>query len=74
MSCKYKSRCSLPGSYSAIQGFIRALADESGQDLIEYALVVALIALAATVSMTSVATAIGTAFTNIGTHLGTYTS
>ena len=48
--------------------------DESGQDLIEYALVVALIALAATAGMTSVAGKISTAFTNIGTKLNTYTS
>jgi pilus assembly protein Flp/PilA len=48
--------------------------DESGQDLVEYALVLALIALAATVSMKALATAIGTAFTGIGTKLGTYTS
>jgi pilus assembly protein Flp/PilA len=48
--------------------------DERGQDLIEYALVVSLIALAATVSMKAVATAIGTAFTAISTKLGTYTS
>jgi pilus assembly protein Flp/PilA len=48
--------------------------DERGQDLIEYALVVSLIALAATVSMKAVATAIGTAFTNVSTKLGTYTS
>lgn len=48
--------------------------DERGQDLIEYALVVSLIALAATVSMKAVATAIGTAFTAVGTKLGTYTS
>jgi pilus assembly protein Flp/PilA len=48
--------------------------NESGQDLIEYALVVALIALAATVGMKSVATAIGTAFTSVGTKLETYTS
>ncbi|MDP9055080.1 MAG: Flp family type IVb pilin [Acidobacteriota bacterium] len=48
--------------------------DERGQDLIEYALVVSLIALAATVSMSAVATKIGTAFTTIGTKLGTYTS
>ena len=46
---------------------------EEGQDLIEYALVVALIALAATAGMTSVATSINTAFTNIGTKLTTYT-
>jgi pilus assembly protein Flp/PilA len=48
--------------------------DESGQDLIEYALVISLIALAATVSMKSVATAIATAFTSVGTKLNTYTS
>jgi pilus assembly protein Flp/PilA len=47
---------------------------QEGQDLIEYALVVALIALAATSGMTSVATAINTAFTNIGTELTTYTA
>ena len=48
--------------------------DESGQDLIEYALVVAIIALAATAGMSTVATKIGTAFTNIGTKLTTYTT
>ena len=45
---------------------------EDGQDLIEYVLVVALIALAATVGMGSVATSINAAFTNIGTKLTTY--
>jgi pilus assembly protein Flp/PilA len=48
--------------------------NESGQDLIEYALVVALIAFAAAAGMTTVATKINTAFTNIGTKLTTYTS
>jgi pilus assembly protein Flp/PilA len=48
--------------------------DQSGQDLVEYALVVALIALAATVSMKALATTIGTAFTAVGTKLTTYTS
>ena len=46
---------------------------EEGQDLIEYALVVALIAFAATAGMTSLATGINTAFANIGTKLQTYT-
>ena len=50
------------------------LRDEQGQDLIEYALVVALIAFAATVGMGTVATKINTAFTSIGTKLTTYTS
>ena len=48
--------------------------DQRGQDLVEYALVVALIALAATVSMKALATTIGTAFTSVGTKLTTYTS
>ena len=48
--------------------------DESGQDLVEYALVLALVALAATVSMKALATTIGTAFTAVGTKLTTYTS
>ena len=43
---------------------------EEGQDLIEYALVVALIAFAATAGMNSLATGINTAFTNINTQLG----
>jgi pilus assembly protein Flp/PilA len=50
------------------------LADERGQDLIEYALVVALIAFAATAGMNTVANKINTAFTNIGNKLTTYTS
>jgi pilus assembly protein Flp/PilA len=50
------------------------IADQSGQDLIEYALVVALIALAATAGMGTVATAISNAFAKIGSRLTTYTS
>ena len=43
--------------------------DESGQDLIEYALVAALIGLGAVASMRSFATTIGTAFSTVGTTL-----
>lgn len=50
------------------------MAREEGQDLIEYALVVALIAFAATVGMKALATDINTAFVNIGTAMTTYTS
>jgi pilus assembly protein Flp/PilA len=49
------------------------LVNEEGQDLIEYALVVALIAFAATVGMGSLANSINSAFTAIGTTLTTYT-
>jgi pilus assembly protein Flp/PilA len=45
------------------------LRDESGQDLIEYALVAAIIALGATAAMSTLATSISTAFTTIGTKL-----
>jgi pilus assembly protein Flp/PilA len=41
--------------------------DESGQDLIEYALVAALIALGATVGLSPVGTAINSAFAKIST-------
>jgi len=50
------------------------IANSGGQDLIEYALVVALIAFAAAAGMSSVATQINAAFTNIGTKVSTYTS
>jgi pilus assembly protein Flp/PilA len=43
--------------------------DESGQDLIEYALVAALVGLGATASMKVLATTIGNALTGIGTRL-----
>jgi pilus assembly protein Flp/PilA len=49
------------------------ISDEQGQDLIEYALVVALIALAATAGMSTVANDINTAFNNIGLKLASYT-
>jgi pilus assembly protein Flp/PilA len=45
------------------------LLQEEGQDLIEYALVVALIAFAATVGMQGLATNINAAFVNIGDKL-----
>jgi pilus assembly protein Flp/PilA len=48
---------------------VEMLKDEKGQDLIEYALLVAFVAFAATVGMTSLATQINLAFTTIGTNL-----
>jgi pilus assembly protein Flp/PilA len=52
----------------------RLVKQNQGQDLIEYALVVALIAFAAAAGMSSVATQINAAFTSIGTKVTTYTS
>jgi len=45
------------------------MVEESGQDLIEYALVAALVGLGAVASMRTLSTNIGTAFTSIGTSL-----
>lgn len=48
--------------------------DESGQDLIEYALICALIALGAITSMKTVANYINNAFSSIGNQLSSATS
>jgi len=53
---------------SAVNNLLR---DQSGQDLIEYALVAALVGLGAVVSMKSFQTAVSNAFTHIGTTLTT---
>ncbi len=45
---------------------------EEGQDLVEYALVVALIAFGATAGMSALAGGINSAFKNISTTLGSY--
>jgi pilus assembly protein Flp/PilA len=52
--------------YSRLQALIL---QEEGQDLIEYALVVALIAFAAVTSMQTLATDINNAFLSIGNQL-----
>ena len=49
--------------------FQHLVSQEDGQDLVEYASIVALIALACTVGMKSLATAISSGFTNLGTTL-----
>ncbi len=51
---------------SSAQALVR---EENGQDLIEYALVVALIAFAAVAGMNTVATKINAAFSTIGSKL-----
>ena len=60
--------------YIKIQTVAEALLDEQGQDLVEYGLLLVLIALAAAAGISGVTTAIGNAFTSVGTTLGTYTS
>lgn len=58
--------------YIRMQSLISSLLDDRGQDLVEYAIVAALISLAAIVGMKSVATALGTAYTHLATKVGTY--
>jgi pilus assembly protein Flp/PilA len=45
------------------------ISDDSGQDLIEYALVAALVGLGAVASMKSLSNAIGSAFNGVGNQL-----
>ena len=54
---------------SKLRVAIKGLMKEEGQDLVEYALLVALIAFAATAGIKSAATSINTIFTNISTSL-----
>lgn len=46
--------------------------DEAGQGLVEYLLILALIAFAATAGMNSLATGLNSAFSQIGSILGQY--
>jgi pilus assembly protein Flp/PilA len=48
--------------------------DESGQGLVEYLLIPALVAFAATAGMNSLATGLNSAFSKIGSILGQYIS
>ena len=52
--------------------FLRLHEDEAGQGLVEYLLILALVAFAATAGMGSLATTVNSAFTQIGTILGSY--
>ena len=52
--------------------FLRLHEDEAGQGLVEYLLILALVAFAATAGMGSLATTLNSAFTQVGTLLGSY--
>jgi pilus assembly protein Flp/PilA len=60
--------------WSCYSKFQTLMLREEGQDLIEYALVVALIAFAATAGMKIAAGGVNTVFTTIGTTLSNATS
>ncbi len=51
---------------------LQSLQDEEGQDLIEYALIVALIAFAAVTGMQALATGVNAAFNGLATTFGGY--
>jgi pilus assembly protein Flp/PilA len=54
---------------------IHELADrEDGQDLVEYAMLVALIAFGAAAGMKTLSNALNLAFSNVSSRLGTYTT
>jgi len=48
--------------------------DETGQGLVEYTLIIALVAFAATAGMNTLASYLNSAFTTVGSKLGTYIS
>ncbi len=60
--------------YVKMQQLRESFKDEDGQDMVEYAIVMGLIALGATAAMKTLATTIGTGFASVGTKLTTYTS
>jgi pilus assembly protein Flp/PilA len=73
-SCIHRVMPLLKTYLFAAEAVRRFLNEETGQDLVEYALVVALIALGATASMSSLATSFSTAFSSVGSKVSTYTT
>ncbi|HEV2383038.1 MAG TPA: Flp family type IVb pilin [Terriglobia bacterium] len=57
---------------SLLKSFTSLHREESGQGLVEYVLLIALVAFAATAGMTKLASSINSAFSQVGTILGTY--
>jgi pilus assembly protein Flp/PilA len=59
---------------SMLKSLARFHREESGQGLVEYVLVIALVAFAATAGMGKLASSINSAFSTVGTFLGKYIS
>jgi pilus assembly protein Flp/PilA len=53
---------------------VRLHKDEAGQGIVEYMLIIALVAFAATAGMSSLASGVNSAMTKIGSILGVYIS
>jgi len=56
------------------KGLVSLHKDESGQGLVEYLLVLALVAFAATAGMKTLASGLNSAFSKISTYIGSYIS
>lgn len=50
------------------------LKDETGQDMVEYAIVMGIVALGCVATMTGLASSIGSGLTSVGNKVTTYTS
>jgi len=57
---------------SMLNTLTRLHREEAGQGLVEYVLIVALVAFAATAGMSKLASSVNSAFSAVGTILGTY--
>lgn len=58
----------------AVGAFVRELQQREGQDLVEYALLVSLVALGTTAALSKVAAGVNTAYANVAASLVSYTS
>lgn len=59
---------------SIMNSFARLHSEEEGQGVVEYVLLIALVAFAATAGMSSLASAVNSAFSQVGTILKKYIS
>ncbi len=62
------------GLYARLGALGRFLGKDDGQDMVEYAIVLGLIAMGAVAAMKGLATSIGTGLAGIGAKLTAYTS
>ena len=59
-------------AYPLVQALLKLHHDESGQGLVEYLLILALVAFAAVAGMSSLASGLNSAFAKVSSVLGTY--
>ena len=64
----------IPVLYKLYAKLYFLIGSEEGQDLVEYAMLVALIAFGATAGMRALAKGLNTSFSNISSTLGSYTT